>query len=567
MRFVRVLLGLLLALAGLAVTLAGAVAAFWLVGPDNTVDTGAQHLVSKGAAIATAPDLLDRHGPTLHVTATDSAKPVFVGIGQELDVSSYLEGSAYTRVVRLEVPPKLETQEMKGDAAKLNPPAGLDWWSAKATGAGEQSIAWPMADGAYSVVVMNADGTPGTDARVTLGVELEGLFVTCLLVFLAGLVLLVVGLLLIFLRRRRPSTPVPVPTVPQYEQQYANQQFQAPAYQAPQQHQGGPMRRTALAATGVSLLLVATGCAAVPEKNVSPKAATRPAVTVADGQAAVKRYTDVNNKANQARDAKLSETVEAEPTLSMSRAGFKIGRKLDAAGKEKSKPFTFTEPKIGAPRYGKYPMRFVVSSGVSGAADTRQLGVWERENAGAPWVVTYSVYPATTVKVPSVEGLRQPVKADWAKLASLPKSAADNLATYLSEGARSPKAALFTPSPGTINLLNARAKSKAADTKETYISTVVDTFRTSGDPLTFITTDGSALVFLALTEQYLQNVEPGSNAYWTSGAVTAFSSYVKYTQNLTRDHLHQAALVIPPKGKGKIRILSLDSQLVGAGGS
>ena len=40
MRFARTTLGLLLALVGLLVTLAGAVAAFWLVGPDNTVDTG-----------------------------------------------------------------------------------------------------------------------------------------------------------------------------------------------------------------------------------------------------------------------------------------------------------------------------------------------------------------------------------------------------------------------------------------------------------------------------------------------------------------------------------------------
>jgi hypothetical protein len=41
---------------------------------------------------------------------------------------------------------------------------------------------------------------------------------------------------------------------------------------------------------------------------------------------------------------------------------------------------------------------------------------------------------------------------------------------------------------------------------------------------------------------------------------------VKYTQGLTTDYLQQVALVIPPKGKGKIRILSVDGQLVGAGG-
>ena len=73
----------------------------------------------------------------------------------------------------------------------------------------------------------------------------------------------------------------------------------------------------------------------------------------------------------------------------------------------------------------------------------------------------------------------------------------------------------------------------------------MDTFRPTGQPVTFIAANGEALVFLTLTEQYLQNIEPGSNAYWTDGAVTAFSSMVKYTQSLHQDYLHQVALAIP----------------------
>ena len=96
MRFARTALGLLLTLIGLVVTFAGAAAAFWLVGPDNTISTpGSQSLTSKGLAVITAPDLLDRHGPTLHVTATGE-QMVFVGVGQDLDVSNYLAGAAHT---------------------------------------------------------------------------------------------------------------------------------------------------------------------------------------------------------------------------------------------------------------------------------------------------------------------------------------------------------------------------------------------------------------------------------------------------------------------------------------
>jgi hypothetical protein len=317
--------------------------------------------------------------------------------------------------------------------------------------------------------------------------------------------------------------------------------------------------------TAVSVLLAATGCVAVPERNTS-QSLSRPAVTVVGGQAVIKRYNEINNKANQARDEKLSETIEGDPVLGLTRAAFKISRATDASGKHKIKPFTYSKPQIGAPRLGTYPMRFVVASDVSTDKTVRQLGVWERQSAGSPWLLTYSVYPPATMKLPSMDGLRLPAKADWGNLSTLPKTAAANLAQYFTAGVKSPKAAAFIPSPGTTSLLTGRAKSKVADVKLSYISTVADTFKVSGEPLTFFAKSGEALVFLALSEQYLERIAPNSNAYWARGAVTAFSSQVRYTQGLTQDYLHQVALVIPLKGKGKIRILSVDGDLVGAGG-
>jgi hypothetical protein len=220
----------------------------------------------------TAPDLLDRHGPTLHVTASAS-KPVFVGIGQDLDVASYLSASEYSRVVRFDVPAKFDTQEMKGGQTPLSPPAGLDWWKVKAAGPGNQTVAWEIADGRYDVVVMNADGSPGVAARITFGVELAGAFRTCLLVLGIGVVLVVVGLVLILFRRRRQPGPL-VPVV-----------AAAPVmpYNPPTYEKQGHVRRCAGLATGVVLMLAATGCVAVPEKNTS-QSLSRPTVTLADGQ-------------------------------------------------------------------------------------------------------------------------------------------------------------------------------------------------------------------------------------------------------------------------------------------
>ena len=567
MRFVRIVFGLLSALVGLLVTAVGAAAAFWLVGPDNTVDTGEQQLAGQGLAVMTAPDLLDRHGPALHVTAKSTdGRPIFVGVGNDLDVASYLSNSQHTKVVRLAVPVKLETQESKGGLTPLTAPASLEWWVVKAGGSGSQSIEWPIADGRYDVVVMNADGSPGTAAKVNLGIELGGSFVTSLLVLGVGLILLVVGLLLMFLRRR-PAAPEPVATSGRPARPTTPQAYQVPGDVPGQsrRQESGAVRRVAVVAVAASVLLATTGCIAVPEKNTG-QSTSRPAVTVADGQDVVRRYNQLNNKANQARDGKLSQTIEGDPVLGLTLAGFKIGRATDAAGKYKAVPFTYPRPQIGAPLFSAYPMRFVVASDISTDKNSRHLGVWERQQAGNPWRMTYSVDPSASTPLPTIEGLRNPTKADLGKLSAQPDAAAEGLAKYFTGGLKSPRAAAFIPSPDTIKLLTARAKSMAGDARLSYISGVSDTFRISGEPLTFVTKSGEALVFLAVSEQYLQRVAPGGYAYWTEGEVTAFSNRVKYAHGLTQDYLQQIALVIPRRGNGKIRILSIDGQLVGAGG-
>ncbi|TDD57915.1 hypothetical protein E1263_21315 [Kribbella antibiotica] len=705
MRFARTALGLLLTLIGLVVGVAGAAAAFWLVGPDNTISTGGRALTSDGLAVVTAPDLLDRHGPTLRVSVTGS-KPLFVGIAQDLDVADYLSGAAHTRVIRYDVPSTVSTQTMNGFSNKLTPPADLDWWVAKSGGTGNQSIAWPMQDGRYSVVVMNADGTPAVDAKVSFGIELHRSFGISLLVLGAGIVALALGIALAF---RRPSadrsdepaaaelagTPMAAgPVVARSANPFApaNRVLveDVPAYRAPEvrakeqalvdettetlaviaaaaptaptasvqaapaqkvsaqvgRAQVAPVRpipgvqplrsapmlmspaavaraksratlptapavpvaaapaaraesapapsaesappaetlpldespefvksdeavkRTAALLASGALLLTATSCGLMPPKNNLTLPDRRPAVTIADAKAVVTKYNELNNKANAARDSKLAAAIEAEPNLAQTLAGYQIGRKLDRAGKAIGKPFTFTNPVVGAPEFTAYPMRFVVTSGVSDAADTRQLGVWERESAGAPWLLTHSVYPGRSIDLPAMEGVRTPSRADIASLATHPAAVAPTLAAYLSGGPKAPQSKLFTTSPGMAKLMEQRAKSKVADAAESYIAAVSDTYKATGTPVTFMTADGEGLVFLGLTEQYLQRVEPGSNAYWTSGEATAFSSNVKFTQTLHQDYLHQVALVIPAKATGgPIRILSMDGQLVGAGGS
>lgn len=95
-------------------------------------------------------------------------------------------------------------------------PTGLDWWVAKATPGGAPSVVWPMTDGSYAVVIMNANGKPGVDGDVALGLTIKGMFATAMLIVAAGAVLLIGGILLVLLggrrsRRRAASASAPAP--------------------------------------------------------------------------------------------------------------------------------------------------------------------------------------------------------------------------------------------------------------------------------------------------------------------------------------------------------------------
>lgn len=208
MRVIRRIFGVLLALIGLVVAVVGGAAAFWLIGPDDTVQSGEQHLAGKGLAIASTPELLDRHGPVLHVDVRSAKdQPVFVGVARDFDVSSYLKGFAHTKLVQVQFPIALSTQDEKGTAGPLAAPNTLDWWVAKASGAGSQSLAWPIEDGPYDVVIMNADGKTPPDVQVDLGIEIPKAFASALGVFVTGLVLLALGILLVLFRRRAVTDP------------------------------------------------------------------------------------------------------------------------------------------------------------------------------------------------------------------------------------------------------------------------------------------------------------------------------------------------------------------------
>jgi hypothetical protein len=104
--------------------------------------------------------------------ASHDDKPVFVGIAPTRDVAQYLRGSDHTVVTDVDHSPfHADYADHAGDR-ELAPPAGERFWSASAHGTGDQTLTWDVKAGDWSVVVMNADGSPGVDAGVSAGAKL-----------------------------------------------------------------------------------------------------------------------------------------------------------------------------------------------------------------------------------------------------------------------------------------------------------------------------------------------------------------------------------------------------------
>jgi len=136
-----------------------------------------------------APSWLVRDGrlATIRVTATGLAhKPVFVGIGPQAQVDAYLRGVGHEEVTDFEVEPWSVDTTRRPGVSRAERPATRSFWSAAAQGGGTQVVRWPVQDGDWKVVLMNADGSTGLRAEVAVGAKVPA-------VRTVGIVLLVLG--------------------------------------------------------------------------------------------------------------------------------------------------------------------------------------------------------------------------------------------------------------------------------------------------------------------------------------------------------------------------------------
>jgi hypothetical protein len=225
-RVLAVLLGILAILAGLTLSGGGGLAR----GLDALFDGGASGLV-QGAGSAVIVGEVSRNEFQIgsgsyegdfelrvSASAPEGDPPIFVGVGRSADVAAYLDGAERSADLLFSAPGGGGVSAAAPPDPRIPaPPAEQAFWAASSAGRGEQSIEWGVEGGAWTFVVMRADGARGVVADVSASTEVAFLDWAASRVttevIVGGLLLVVVGVLLLVLGLRgRRRGPPPGPT-------------------------------------------------------------------------------------------------------------------------------------------------------------------------------------------------------------------------------------------------------------------------------------------------------------------------------------------------------------------
>ena len=148
-------------------------------------------------------------------TNENPSKGIFMGIGRERDVDEYLEDVEHDEII--EWTPTAGSDDIDyrrhyGDTAPADPIV-QPFWEASVYGTDTQSLVWEPEEGDWVLVVMNQDASSGIDVTGSAGAKVPWLFRTAVGFMIAGAVILVLGIVMIYFAAREPKQATPRQTI------------------------------------------------------------------------------------------------------------------------------------------------------------------------------------------------------------------------------------------------------------------------------------------------------------------------------------------------------------------
>jgi hypothetical protein len=129
------------------------------------------------------------------------AKPLFVGIAPKATVDNYLARVRHTEATKLDLDPFRVTYVDHRGTVDPGRPAREPFWAAEVSGT-NRPLEWKLRSGNWSIVVMNADGSPDVAATIGVGVKVPALLWAGIGLSLLGAALLVAAGLMFAARSR-----------------------------------------------------------------------------------------------------------------------------------------------------------------------------------------------------------------------------------------------------------------------------------------------------------------------------------------------------------------------------
>ncbi|MGE3961949.1 MAG: DUF4389 domain-containing protein [Dehalococcoidia bacterium] len=213
LKIIVIALGSLAAIAGFGILVAGLFLG-WAFGTQRDADgyftTPTERFASEARAITSedADILIDREAAEwlpsdlaeVRFRAEGVSGPVFIGIGPEDEVHDYLAGVSRSVVTNVDYGRRFDVdyRDIPGDA-EPSPPSEQDFWVVQAAGDGVQTVEWELESGRWTVVLMNADGSPGVAAELSAGGQSSLLPVAIFVLLVLGILFLLGGAGLILL--------------------------------------------------------------------------------------------------------------------------------------------------------------------------------------------------------------------------------------------------------------------------------------------------------------------------------------------------------------------------------
>jgi len=375
----RRVLRVLLTLVGLLLLVVGGAAAAY-VGADDTVFNQPADVSADGRPVVTVPDLFAYDDLQLTVRAS-APKGVFLGTANGVDIADYTKDSTYFELVGVGRT-GVSGSDHQGREKKLPvPPALVDFWTAKASGAGTQTLSLRVDRTAPPRFVIAPVGGQGP-TTVSFGATIDGLFLSALAVAGAGLVLILLTVSWVLFSRwrirrraRRTGPAMPAPNIPK-----------APIY-----------RRLAVPVV-LSGLLVTSGCGSLPAR-VDYAAPAKVALTDADLPALWKSLDQREKAAAKAAGPKKYDgskwsTVYGGPVLDAAVRNTMYDELTKA--KKPSKTGRHKGLIVYAGEFDAYPMWAITTMTLPHAKGESNVGrvglvLVTKESSTSPWMIHSSV--------------------------------------------------------------------------------------------------------------------------------------------------------------------------------